>query len=318
MINNETGKQDVLKMIEEMKNLTENIWEINGQTPEDDLYLGYQIEECPHGECDGSGLIKNNINGDIKTSHCKCYETEILNRKLKKSKIEQKYWNADYKLEDVKLNILIPKKNPEERKFKGKKPANPLPEEPMEYIERLYGVKEIKKGVEFFANDYVEKTLMFLEQSPRNKVQNLLLMGEPGRGKTHLSCAMAKEYIKQGKTVHFTTMLNLVNDVLNKEINIRKIVETVDLLVIDEMGYEYHTDTKWALKQIKELFRIRYNKHLPIIATTNFYPSELNELYDKSLMSILNGSFFFVLAESESDYRIEEANNSLDSFDFID
>lgn len=305
-------------LINEMKNMKETVWEIDGKTPEDDLYEGYRIEECPYNKCDGSGFIKLEKKGRFYSKHCKCYDDEILKRRLKQSKIEQKYWNSTYELDGIDIKLLKPKTKPEERKFKGKKPANPLPEEPMEYIERVYDVKPIKKGVEYFAEEYTEKTLQFLEETPRKRVQNLLLLGEPGRGKTHLACAVGREYLKQSRTVHFTTMMNLVNDVMNKEINIRKIVESVDLLIVDEVGYEYQTDTKWALKQIKEMFRIRYNKHLPIICTTNFYPNELAELYDPSLMSIFNGTFFFILAERENDYRLEEAEQALKEFTFID
>jgi len=305
-------------LINEMKNLKETMWEIDGKTPEDDIYEGYKTETCPYGTCDGSGFIKVPKGKRKVTKHCECYNDEILKRRLKQSKIEQKYWEVTYDLDGIHISLLKPKTKPEERKFKGKKPANPLPEEPMEYIERVYDLKKIKKGVTYFANEYQQKTLQFLNETPRQKVQNLLLLGEPGRGKTHLACAIGKEYLKVDKKVHFTTMMNLVNDVMNKEINIRKIVESVDLLIVDEVGYEYQTDTKWALKQIKELFRIRYNKHLPIICTTNFYPNEMAELYDASLMSIFNGTFFFILAERENDYRLEEANDALKEFSFID
>lgn len=309
---------DFEKLINEMKILTENEWTVNGKISEDDAHVGYNVTVCPYKKCDGSGLIKNKKDGTIKTSQCDCYKDEVLKRKLNKSKIEQKYWDSGFDLKDIEAKILIHKKNPEERKFKGKKPANPLPEEPMEYINRIYVIKEIKKGIKFFGEEFIEKTIGFLNEYPRKRVQNLLLMGEPGRGKTHLVCGIGKEYLKRGKTVHFTTMMNLVNDVLNPEVNIKKIIETVDLLIVDEMGYEYHTETQWALKQIKELFRIRYNKNLPIIATSNFYPNELNELYDKSLMSILDGSFFFVLVERENDFRINQAEDALKEFSFLD
>jgi len=309
---------DFSAIIAEMKNLKTNLWEIDGKTPEDDLYEGYQVETCPYNICDGSGFIKMNQQNRVITKHCQCYQDEVLKRKLKHSKIEQKYWDANFELNDTKITLLVPKKYPEERKFKGKKPANPAPELPTDYIERVYDAREIKKGTSYFGEDYTKKTLQFLNETPRKKVQNLLLIGEPGRGKTHLACSFGKEYLKAGKSVHFTTMMNLVNDVMNPNVNIRSIVENTDLLIVDEVGYEYQTDTMWALKQIKEMFRIRYNRHLPIICTTNFYPNELNELYDASLMSMFNGTFFFVLTERANDYRLEEAHDALNDFTFID
>lgn len=286
------------------------------ETTEDELYDTFQQNTCPYNECDGSGYIKLERDGTRVSTWCKCYEDEVLKRKMIASNIESKYYNAGYDLTGIAATLLHPKKKIEERKFKGKKPTNPPPEHPDDYINRAYDRIPIKKGIGFFGEEYKNKSLQYLEENPRKKVKNVLFMGEPGRGKTHLACAIGKDYLKSGKRVHFTTMMKLVNDVMNPEIDIRKIVSEVDLLIVDEVGYEYQTDTLWALKQIKELFRIRYNSHLPIICTTNFYPNELVELYDASLMSIFNGTFFFILMESESDFRIEEADEALKDFTF--
>jgi DNA replication protein DnaC len=242
----------------------------------------------------------------------------VLKRKMNASNIEAKYHEAEFtSLTDVKTTLLHPKKELDAPKMikKGKKE---VPESADDYINRVYEKYPIPKGLSYFAKEYTEKSLEFINESPRHRSKNLMLLGEPGRGKTHLACAIGKEYLKQGKTVHFTTMLKLVSDVMNPDIDIRKIVREKDLLIVDEVGYEYHTDTQWALKQIKELFRTRYNSHLPIICTTNFYPNELAELYDPSLMSMFNGSYFFILMQTETDYRLEEASEALKDFTFIE
>jgi DNA replication protein DnaC len=104
---------------------------------------------------------------------------------------------------------------------------------------------------------------------------------------------------------------------MKKEKDIESIVSTVDLLIIDELGYEYHkSDSDFAVTQIKEFLRVRYNKKLPVVCTTNKYPMEIEERYDKSLMSLFHGTYFMVYVDNKTDgdYRYQIADNSLADF----
>lgn len=284
---------------------------------EDEEYGQFEQSRCPYTVCDGSGWIVVQVDNTEKVKECKCRFDFTLKRKMKNSNMDEKYWDKTLELRDLEGSLLLPKERPEERKFRGKKPANPKPEEPEDFIKRCYEVRPIKKGLNSLVEEYVSKSLNYLKQEPRETVRNLLFIGEPGRGKTLMVNLIGKEYLLQGKRVYFTTMLRLVQDVTNPNVDIQKIVSEVDLLIIDEVGYEYHTDSKWAIKQIKDMLRLRYNKKLPVVSTTNLYPNEMNELYDKSLMSLFNGTYFMVLVESEVDFRIGEASVAANEFDSL-
>jgi DNA replication protein DnaC len=284
---------------------------------EDDLHKTFDQEICPYQVCDGSGYTKQEVEGRFLSVSCQCYKDEVLRRKLKNSNIDEKYMQARLATGDQTKGWLLQPKEVIEDKKVDKRKKTTEEEEPEAYIERHYDKKEIRKGISYFADEYVRNSLRYFEAEPRKKSASILLMGEPGRGKTHLACAIGKTFLEHSKKVYFTTMQHLINEVMNKEANIRGVVMSVDLLIVDEMGWEYHTDSQWAMKQIKELLRLRYNAHLPVIATTNLYPNEIAQLYHKSITSMFH-SYLHILVEGEEDKRVREIQTILQDFDFTE
>jgi DNA replication protein DnaC len=74
------------------------------------------------------------------------------------------------------------------------------------------------------------------------KAENIILVGRPGVGKTHLSIAMALRACQARKRVLFAHAPDLLDQLLVAEVSrsLGKLIETLgrlDLLVIDELGY---------------------------------------------------------------------------------
>lgn len=72
--------------------------------------------------------------------------------------------------------------------------------------------------------------------------ENILLLGPPGLGKTHLAIALSYEAIYAGYSVCFERMGNLVKLLKTAEIHRKSVfrinrILSCDLLVIDEIGY---------------------------------------------------------------------------------
>lgn len=72
--------------------------------------------------------------------------------------------------------------------------------------------------------------------------ENLLLLGNPGTGKTHLATALAVEACGRGKRVRFHRVTELITQLMEareeRELGrLRKQLCRLDLLVLDELGY---------------------------------------------------------------------------------
>ena len=74
------------------------------------------------------------------------------------------------------------------------------------------------------------------------KKQNLVMIGNPGTGKTHLAIALGHKACLQGLNVRFYTAANLANELVgaldgHRLLKLEKQITNCDLLIIDEMSY---------------------------------------------------------------------------------
>jgi DNA replication protein DnaC len=75
-----------------------------------------------------------------------------------------------------------------------------------------------------------------------DKRENLILMGNSGTGKTHLSTALGLIACQQGRKVRFFTAAGLINQLTEAQASLRlshleRTLAQMDLLIIDEIGY---------------------------------------------------------------------------------
>lgn len=103
------------------------------------------------------------------------------------------------------------------------------------------------------------------------KKANLLLIGQPGTGKTHVSVALALEALGRSKTVLFTSVWDMINILQQSRADYsyqRKIQMYLkpDLLILDELGYRSMAEA--TVEDFFEIVSKRYEKG-SIIITSN-------------------------------------------------
>jgi len=75
-----------------------------------------------------------------------------------------------------------------------------------------------------------------------DRAENVLAFGLPGRGKTHLLCAIAHELVQRGRTVLFTPAYKLVQHLLvaKRELELEQALRKLDrfdVVLVDDIGY---------------------------------------------------------------------------------
>ncbi|RKQ17493.1 ATP-binding protein [Ureibacillus endophyticus] len=150
-------------------------------------------------------------------------------------------------------------------------------------------------------------TKAFLET--KGNTYNVLAMGSPGTGKTHLSVATARTIKEAGFIVGFLTtgqLMTLIKETYHKgaiktERDIFNDIKNLDLLILDDLGSEViSSKDDWRKAIIFEVVESRSGK--PTIYTSNLTDIDLPIAVGERVFSRLNNNTKFIDLFTD-DYR---------------
>ena len=191
---------------------------------------------CPH--CDGSGWKMVEKDGVPAAERCGCDSLSgARTRRLEESAgIPPLYRKASFD------NFVLPRDNP------------------MGHRELAHVLLTVKAYVREFPNE---------------KRPGLLLVGEPGSGKTHLAAAALLHLIARGFEGLFFDYQNLLDRIRSgydansgaSDREAYRVALDAEVLLLDDLGA--HRVTEWVEDTVTAIITYRCNNRKPLIATTN-------------------------------------------------
>lgn len=156
------------------------------------------------------------------------------------------------------------------------------------------------------------QSLSFISQG-----RNVILVGNPGVGKTHTAIGLGIKACLEGKNVLYITVPNLITELresmtLNQLTNYKKRFINYDLVILDELGYL--TFDKQGSELLFNLLSMR-NETKSIIITTNLAFNRWQEIFlDPTLTAAMVDRLThkaYVLNIQGGSYRLKETKEWL-------
>lgn len=165
--------------------------------------------------------------------------------------------------------------------------------------------------------------LTFAQQFDRHQKTGTVLvgMGKVGTGKSHLACACANHIMANGYTAYFTSTARLFTKIRGtwsrgsemSEEQMLKQFESIDLMILDEVGLQRGTDDEQ--RTLHELLEARRLNCKPTILLTNLNASALAEYIGERFMDRLIESGVSVKFDWESNRSASRNVGGLDKLE---
>ena len=143
--------------------------------------------------------------------------------------------------------------------------------------------------------------------------KSILMFGQTGLGKTHLSLAIANKVLENGYGVIYDSAINILRSIEKEHFShdhsseMIDLVMDTDLLILDDLGTEY--ETPFYNATIYNIINTRLNRRKPSIISTNLDFSGISRRYDKRVMSRIISEYSCLEFKGE-DVRLQKRKNT--------
>lgn len=182
-----------------------------------------------------------------------------------------------------------------------------------EYDHRRYGIplryKDItmeyivKKGIPPQVQNNVRDVQAYIANLRENLNEGvgMVFRGTVGTMKTTLAVAIMRATIELGKNAYFIPMANLMDKLFSgtteERAKLEQRLQSVSLLVIDDLGMEY--EKGWVTAKIRAIINDRYNEKKSTIITTNL-GKDISDRYIEGMLDRIAGTSTFSNFEGKS------------------
>ncbi len=143
--------------------------------------------------------------------------------------------------------------------------------------------------------------------------KSILMFGQTGLGKTHLSLAIANSVLQKGYSVIYDSAINILRSIEKEHFSYEHssemidLVMNTDLLILDDIGTEYESNFYNAT--VYNIINTRLNCGKPTIISTNLDFDGIARRYDKRVMSRIV-SMYACLEFKGKDVRLQKRTNN--------
>lgn len=145
---------------------------------------------------------------------------------------------------------------------------------------------------------------------------SILMYGNTGLGKTHLSLAIAHNVLQKGYTVLYDSTINFMQHIEKEHFKENEentdTLQTVldcDLLVMDDLGTEM--TTKFTQSILYTIINTRMNQKKPTIISTNLNPVQIKNRYEERIASRILYTYrvFLFAGKDVRELKLQQKNN---------
>lgn len=176
-----------------------------------------------------------------------------------------------------------------------------------DYERTEYNLKAIEVAKEMVVNWRLHRPLGGDLPENRSRIgKGAIIIGPYGAGKSRLICAattdIARRYNTSALYLPVANFFHLGRADPDRAAELKRLVERVPLLALDDVGTEYDSGSGYTGKELYRILRLRFDRALPTLATTNVPLAEWSEKYEPSMFSFLHEAFAAAVISGE-DWR---------------